>query len=171
MCVLFFQFRLIAQIQSGRVVTRVHIGILLPLHGSEVSRALSLPCRMSYKEDVCFESLQACVCVNANARVRKRVGGGRVGLGACARACAWAWRARACLCACRRWWGYSCGCVGAWLRPGTHKQVSQTFAKATNLLKVPRTAPSLKTLRTQNLKADCKAHTFFTGLLGKVALS
>ena len=28
-------------------------------------------------------------------------------------------------------------------------------------LKVPRTAPSLKTQRTQNPKADCKAHTFF----------
>ena len=38
-------------------------------------------------------------------------------------------------------------------------------------LKVPRTAPSLKPQRTQNPKADSKAHTFFTGLLGKVALS
>ena len=38
-------------------------------------------------------------------------------------------------------------------------------------LKVPRTAPSLKPQRTQNPKADSKAHTLFTRLLGKVALS
>ena len=50
---------------------------------------------------------------------------------------------------------------------GDSPQTCATQGKRKPLaLKVPRTAPSLKTLKTQNPKADCKAHTFFTGLLG-----
>ena len=36
-----------------------------------------------------------------------------------------------------------------------------------SVLKVKRTAPSLKSQSTQNPKADCKAHTFFPGCLGR----